>query len=344
MNAPMLSVMLIQQLSAAALAFSVLVYVLLDGTDLGVGMLYALNRGEEDRHIMTLSLLPVWDGNETWLVLGGGGLLALFPAAYSILFSALYIPAFMMLLALVARGMAIEYRDRARPGRRRIFDALLMGGSALAAASQGLIMGVFIQGIPHDGVRYTGDGWEWLGIFPAFCALALMAGYALLGAGWLVWRTEGGLQARARRHGRVLGALALVLILLLLVHTWGLHGAYRRHLSDLRFSLPLAALLLLLAGGFWWAPAGRFPMLPLCMTLGGVAVAFAALLLAVYPAIIPPGLSLHAAAAPALSQGFLLIGFAVLIPVTLAYNTYGFWVFRGKIHARVAADKTARNR
>ncbi|WP_413728930.1 cytochrome d ubiquinol oxidase subunit II [Sodalis sp. RH22] len=324
----------LQLLSAAALAFSVLIYVLLDGTDLGVGMLYAFNRAEADRQVMTLSLLPVWDGNETWLVLGGGGLLALFPAAYAILLSALYLPVFLMLLALIARGMAIEYRDRADPQKRWRFDLMLMGGSALAAAGQGVIMGTFIQGIPHDGAHYTGGGWEWLGVFPLFCGLALMAGYALLGACWLIWRTEGMLQARARALARRLGPLALALVALLTLWTCGLHEEYRRHLSDLRFTLPAALLLLAVAGGFRRALSARVALLPLCLALGGVVLTFALLLLAVYPAMIPPRLSISAASSPPLSQGFVLIGFAVLIPITLAYNTFGFWVFRGKIHAQ----------
>lgn len=327
------SAAVLQQLSAAALAFSVLIYVLLDGTDLGVGMLYAFNRAEDDRHVMTLSLLPVWDGNETWLVLGGGGLLALFPAAYAILLSALYLPVFLMLLALIARGMAIEYRDRAEPRKRWVFDLMLMGGSALAAAGQGVIMGTFIQGIPHDGARYTGDGWEWLGVFPLFCGLALIAGYALLGTCWLVWRTEGLLQTRSRAHARRLGPLALALVALLTLWTCGLHEEYRRHLSDLRLSLPAGLLLLAIAGGFWRASV-RFALLPLCLALAGVVLVFALLLLAVYPAVIPPRLSISAASSPPLSQGFMLMGFAVLIPVTLAYNTFGFWVFRGKIRGQ----------
>ena len=321
----------IRTLAAAALAFSVLMYVLLDGTDLGTGMLYAVHRREEDRHIMTLSLLPVWDGNETWLVLGGGGLLAMFPAAYGIFFSALYLPAFTMLLALVLRGMAIEYRDHARPERRPAFDAMLMAGSAVAAASQGIMMGTFIQGIPNDGIRYTGNGWEWCGVFPVFCGLALMAGYALLGSCWLIWRTEGALQARARRHGRILGIITLPLLVILVFRTAGLHALYAEHLGNPRVDLLLAGLLAVFGAGYRRALRSRVDMLPLCMALGAVLTAFATLLLAVYPTVIPPGLTLGQAAAPPLSQAFILAGSVILIPVTLAYNSYGFWVFRGKV-------------
>ncbi len=330
----------IQLLSAAALAFSVLVYVLLDGTDLGTGMLYVGNRGEEERHIITLSLLPVWDGNETWLVLGGGGMLALFPAAYSIFFSALYVPAFVMLLALVLRGMAIEYRDHARPGRRQLLDGMLIGGSALAACAQGIMMGAFIQGIPNDGARYTGNGWEWLAPFPVFCGLALMAGYSLLGTCWLIWRTEAGLQDRARRHGPVLGVVALASVMILVLWTAALHPPYHAHLRQVQFALPLMIALLLCGVGFRRWLHHHQSILPLCMALGGVVAAFALLLLAIYPAVIPPALLIPQASAPPLSQGFMLTGFAILVPVTLAYNTYGFWVFRGKI--RFARSASAR--
>nr|WP_255556859.1 cytochrome d ubiquinol oxidase subunit II [Sodalis sp. dw_96] len=318
-------------MAAAALAFSMLIYALLDGTDLGTGMLYAFHRREEDRHVMTLTLLPVWDGNETWLVLAGGGMLALFPAAYSIFFSALYVPAFAMLLALVLRGMSIEYRDHARLERRRLLDTMLMGGSAVAACAQGVMMGALIQGIPNDGTHYTGNSWEWFSVFPFFCGLALMSGYTLLGTCWLIWRTEQSLQARARRRGLMLGAVTLVSVIVLVLWTGALHPVYRAHLQQLRFTLPLGAVLLICAIGFCRLLHSRVSMLPLCMALGGVMASFGLLLLALYPAVIPPGLLIPQASAPARSQGFMLTGFALLIPVTLAYNTYGFWVFRGKV-------------
>lgn len=308
-----------------------LIYILLDGTDLGTGMLYAFHRREADRHVMTLTLLPVWDGNETWLVLGAGGMLALFPAAYSIFFSALYVPAFAMLLALVLRGMAIEYRDHARLARRRLLDRMLMGGSALAACAQGIMMGAYIQGIPNDGTRYTGNGWEWFAAFPFFCGLALMVGYMLLGTCWLIWRTELSLQARARRHGPVLATIALIMVCILVLWTGSLYPIYRAHLQLLRLTLPLGVALLLCAIGFRLWLYSRIDVLPLCTALAGVATCFALLLLVLYPAIIPPGLFIERAASPARSQGFMLTGFALLIPVTLAYNTYGFWVFRGKV-------------
>jgi len=195
----------LQTLSAAALVLSVWIYVLLDGTDLGTGMLCGLQRDAASRKTINLSLLPVWDGNETWLVLAAGGLFGLFPLAYAIILSALYVPVFVMLLALVVRGMAIEYRHHAP----RLFDAMLVGGSLLASLAQGTIVGCLIEGIPNDGQQFNGTGGEWFSPFPLYCALALVVGYCLMGAGWLNWRCTGALQQWGRRAIVPLGVGAL---------------------------------------------------------------------------------------------------------------------------------------
>ncbi|TLX56633.1 cytochrome d ubiquinol oxidase subunit II [Stutzerimonas nosocomialis] len=326
---------LLPLLAAGALAFSVLTYVVLDGTDLGVGILFMANPGEEARHVMAFSILPIWDGNETWLVLGGGGLIAMFPAVYSIFFTATYIPLFVMLLALILRGVALEYRDGARNARRRrAYDLAFILGSTLATFAQGVLAGALLQGIPHDGSQYSGDGWDWLSGFSLFCGLALVAGYALLGACWLVWRTDGELQAKARRQARVLGLLTL----LVAGAAIGWSGLVQPSLRDRWDDLPLLAtwlgLLAALALGFWTVLGSRHDFLPLFMVLGAVVVLFAGLLASLHPTLIPPSLTLEQGASPRSSLGFMLIGFAGLIPFTLAYSTYGFWVFRGKVRPR----------
>ncbi|VVO20470.1 cytochrome d ubiquinol oxidase subunit II [Pseudomonas fluorescens] len=321
-------------LSAAALGFSVLSYVLLDGTDLGVGVLLGLTRCSKQRRTMAVSILPIWDANETWLVLGGGGLLALFPLAYAILLPALYLPFILMFLALILRAVALEFRDYAPSDRiKRGVDSLLLGGSLLAGGSQGLVLGTLVQGIPNHGGQYSGDGWEWLGMFPLYCGAVLVLGYTWLGACWLYWRTEEELQRRSGRQARVLAIVTLMLLAVLVAWTTTLDTQYAHRLSDHLIWLPAAALLTALLISFILGFRSRRQYLPLFAALGVFVLAFALMIAALYPLIIPPHLTLQAAASSPTSQIFMLVGFAVLIPVTLIYNTYGFKVFSGKVRA-----------
>ena len=326
-------------LSAAALGFSVLNYVLLDGTDLGVGVLMGLTRCSQHRRTMAVTILPIWDANETWLVLGGGGLLALFPLAYAILLPALYLPFILMFLALILRAMALEFRDYSpNAAIKRAVDGLLLGGSVLTGACQGIVLGTLVQGIPNDGRQYSGDGWEWLGMFPLYCGAVLVVGYTWLGACWLYWRTEEELQRRAARQARALAIMTLVLLAVLVTWTVTLDTRYAQRLADPFVWLPASILLFALLVGFIRGFRSRREYLPLFAALGVFILAFALMIAALYPLIVPPQLTLHAAASSPTSQMFMLIGFAVLIPVTLIYNTYGFSVFSGKVRA-LAGDK-----
>ncbi|TWI49246.1 cytochrome bd-I ubiquinol oxidase subunit 2 apoprotein [Pseudomonas duriflava] len=326
---------LIPLLSAGALAFSILTYVILDGTDLGVGILFAVNRKARHRHVMAFSILPIWDGNETWLVLGGGGLLAMFPAAYSIFLSAMYAPIILMLLALIFRGVSLEFRDRAKTERRqRLHDVAFMSGSIVASFCQGVVLGGLIQGIPHAEGQYSGNGWDWLSGFSVFCGLVLVVGYALLGACWLYWRTEDALQARSCRQARLLAVLTVVLLAGVVAWTFRLNTVYEERWLNPLIGIPFVALLIVLMAVFWRAFAWKYHFLPLFAVLGWFATAYAAMVVALYPLIIPPALTLAEAASAPLSQMLILAGFAVLIPATLAYSTFGFWVFRGKIRAK----------
>jgi len=322
---------LLPDLAAAAIAFTIITYVVLDGTDLGVGILFATRRDANEKAIMVSSILPIWDGNETWLVLGGGGLLALFPVAYSLIFSALYMPVIVMLLALIFRAVALEFRADASSRMRRWLDVTLVAGSLIAAFCQGAIMGCVVQGIEQQDGQFAGNGWEWLSAFSLTCGAVLVIGYALLGSCWLVWRTEGHLQATARRQARILGWLTLLGMAAIVVWTSQLLPVYRDNLAESSLSVPLLLVQGLLLVGFRWAFSSRFEFLPLFAVLGWFGVAFIAAIIALYPLIVPSALSIEQASAPASSQSFMLVGFAVLVPVTLAYNTWGFWVFRGKV-------------
>ncbi|CAG8865723.1 Cytochrome bd-I ubiquinol oxidase subunit 2 [Pseudomonas fluorescens] len=316
-------------LSAGALAFSVLTYVLLDGTDLGVGMLMGANRRAQDREVMVLSILPIWDANETWLVLGGGGLLALFPLAYATLLPALYVPFLLMFMALILRAVALEFREYL--SRKDLADAVLLAGSLLATCCQGLALGTLVQGVPHAEGQYSGSGREWLGPFPLFCALALVAGYLWLGACWLYWRTEGDLQRRSGRQAKALAVVAMTLLAGVLGWSLTLDERYVQHLSHLWIAGPAGLAVVVLLAGFWLGFRSSRHYLPLFSALGVVVVAFAVMLVQIFPLIVPPSLTVTQAASSSSTQVFMLVGFAVIVPVTLAYNTLGFRVFAGKI-------------
>jgi cytochrome d ubiquinol oxidase subunit II len=195
------------------IAIAVLAYVLLDGFDLGVGILFLWEHGDSDRDVMVNSIAPVWDGNETWLVLGGGGLLAVFPLAYATILPALYPSMIGMLLALVFRGVAFEFRFRTvTTSGREWWDRAFCVGSAVAALCQGLSLGGLLQGIHVENRAYAGGWLDWLDPFTVLCGVSLVVGYALLGACWLIWRTEGPLRDRCYRHARVLGLITVALI------------------------------------------------------------------------------------------------------------------------------------
>src|SRR4029078_10108411 len=183
---------------AALIAFAVLAYVVMDGFDLGIGILFPLYKSESDRDRMMNSVAPVWDGNETWLVLGGGGLFAVFPLAYAVIMPALYAPIIIMLLALVFRGVAFEFRWRTRRGKF-LWDWAFAAGSIAATLMQGIALGTIVQGIPVADRAYAGGWWNWLTPFSMFTGLALVVGYALLGAAWLILKTDGALQDKSDR-------------------------------------------------------------------------------------------------------------------------------------------------
>ncbi|MEZ1840628.1 cytochrome d ubiquinol oxidase subunit II [Pseudomonas putida] len=327
-----LGVDLLTLLSAAALAFSVLVYVLLDGTDLGVGMLMAAHRRAEEREVLVLTILPIWDANETWLVLGGGGLLALFPTAYAVLLPALYVPLLLMFMGLILRAAGLEFREHLT--HKRWSDAATLGGSLLATLCQGLVLGTLIQGVPHYQGQYSGDGKEWLAPFPLFCALALVVGYLWLGACWLYWRTDGTLQVRAKHQARLLCGVAVLMLVAVLLLTMALDALYWQRLSQGWVVLTAGAALAVLLAGFSLAWGRTRDWLPLSFALGVICFAFTLMLIALFPLAVPPALTLVEASASRATQLFMLIGFAAVVPLTLAYNTWGFRVFAGKVRTR----------
>jgi cytochrome d ubiquinol oxidase subunit II len=317
---------------AGLIAFAVLAYVVLDGFDLGVGILFAFFRREPDRDQMMNSVAPVWDGNETWLVLGGGGLFAVFPLAYSVVLPALYAPLTAMLLGLVFRGVAFEFRWRTRRGKF-LWDWAFIGGSFIAAFAQGIALGALVQGIPVTGRAYAGGWWDWLTPFSLFTGVALITGYALLGATWLILKTEGELQDRAYRIAWPLAAGTLALIGAVSLWTPLLAPIYMERwfsFPQMLYTLPVPLMVAAVALVLFRGLSRRRELSPFLAALGVFVLSFIGLGVSFHPYIVPPSITIRDAAAPPESLAFLLAGASVLLPIILAYTGYAYWVFRGK--------------
>jgi cytochrome bd ubiquinol oxidase subunit II len=317
---------------AGLIAFAVLAYVLFDGFDLGVGILFPWLESEEDRDQAMNSVAPVWDGNETWLVLGGGGLLAAFPVAYSIALTALYAPLTAMLLALVFRGVAFEFRWRA--SHKRAWDWAFAGGSTLAAFAQGIALGALVQGIAVSGRSYAGGWWDWLTPFSIVTGVALVIGYALLGSTWLIMKTRFGLQQRAYRAAWITGLGTLALIGVVSLWTPLMNPQYMARWFSwpaIVYTAPVPLLVALAAFVLLDGLRRQREAAPFLASLALFVLCFIGLGISFYPYIVPPSLTIWAAAAPDSSLAFLLVGAGILIPLILAYTAWSYWVFRGKV-------------
>lgn len=314
---------------------ALLLYVVLDGFDLGVGILSLAACDEDRRGLMMASLSSVWDANETWLVLLAGILFGAFPAVYAALMQGLYIPVTLMLFALIVRGVAIEFRHVS--GARKWLWALPFGlGSLLVAISQGMILGALIQGWPTLAGNYVERSWHWFTPFTALTALGVVLGYALMGAGWLIIKSTGEMQNRAFQRGLwlLLGTAAVGVLVLALTPLHNAHIADRWSGSS---ALPyvfagIAAILTLLLT--FWAYLKRHEYWPFFGTMLLVIVSFIGLVASLYPYAIVPGLTWNEAAASSATQMFMLVGILPLIPIMLFYNGYQYMVFRGKVNGK----------
>ena len=317
---------------AAIIGIAVAMYGILDGFDLGIAMLFPFAKSAADRDRMMSSIAPFWDGNETWLVLGGGGLLVAFPRAYAIIMPALYLPIIVMLLALVFRGVAVEFRGISRS--KTLWDVAFAGGSLLAALCQGAVLAGLIQGIKVENGAFAGGAFDWATPFAALCALGVAAGYALLGALWLVIKTDGELAQRARGHAKIL--LLAVLVFMAIVSLWT-PLAFPR-IAERWFSTPnifyLWPVPIATAGfaAFAWRSLERGREVPPFLAAVGLyLLGYLGLAISTYPYLVPPSLTVHAAAATPSSQAFMLIGTIVLLPMIIGYFALVHWLFRGKV-------------
>jgi len=318
---------------AGVIAFAILTYVVLDGFDLGVGILFPLIKGEKNKDLAMNTVAPVWDGNETWLVLGGGGLYAVFPLAYAVVLPALYAPITAMLIGLIFRGVAFEFRWRTVKGKF-LWDWAFAGGSLMAAFAQGIALGAMVQGIEVTDRAYSGGNWDWLTPFSLLTGVAVIVGYALLGSTWLVMKTEGYVRDLCYRLSRGFAVGTLVLIGLVSLITPFLNPEYLNRW----FSWPTAAFTAIVPGLVMYTSWRLYhglkkqnDVVPFFASLALFALSFIGIGISFYPYMVPPSLTIWDTAAPDSSLAFIGWGALFLLPLILAYTAYSYWVFRGKV-------------
>ena len=318
---------------AFIIAFAVFAYVVMDGFDLGIGILFPAFPVGQGRNRAMNSIAPVWDGNETWLVLGGGGLFAAFPLAYAVILPATYPLIIAMLLGLVFRGVAFEYRWR-DPGHRALWDFAFTAGSLIAALAQGMILGALLQGIEVEGRAYAGGNWDWLTPYTLLTGLGTVAGYALLGATWLVWKLDGEAQDRARRLGKWATIATVLLMGAVSLANIQLDPAYAaRWLSapEIYFIWPVPLATGTVTIMLWRALSAERHSKPFWLSLALFLFGMAGVGVTIWPFVVPEALTIWDAAAPERSQIFMLIGVAITMPLIIGYTAWAYWVFRGKV-------------
>lgn len=319
---------------AVVIIFGIMMYVIMDGFDLGIGILFPFIKGERDRDVMMNTVAPVWDGNETWLVLGGAGLFGAFPLAYSVVLSALYLPLILMLIGLIFRGVAFEFRFKAKADKRHLWDKAFIGGSLAATFFQGVALGAFIDGFEVVNRQYVGGSLAWFTPFTVFCGLALIAAYALLGCTWLIMKTEGKLQKQMHDLARPLAFVVLAVIGIVSLWTPLAHADIAARwftLPNLFWFLPVPILVLVTMYGLFRAVARNANYMPFILTLVLIFLGYSGLGISLWPNIVPPSISIWDASSPPQSQGFMLVGTLFIIPLILVYTFWSYYVFRGKV-------------
>jgi cytochrome d ubiquinol oxidase subunit II len=318
---------------AGIIAFAVFAYVVMDGFDLGIGILFPGFAVGDERDQAMNAIAPVWDGNETWLVMGGGGLMAAFPLAYAIILPATYPLIIAMLLGLVFRGVAFEYRWR-DPRHRALWDTAFALGSVTAALAQGITLGAILQGVHVANNAYAGGWLDWLSPFSLLTGVAVAIGYALLGAAWLIWKTEGAGQQHARRLAFWLGIATLLALAAVSAATPFLAYDYWRRwfaMPGVLLTAQVPLLVTISAAIFFWSLARKAERLPFLLALGLFLLGFIGLAISIYPYVVPRAVTIWDAAAPPSSQLFMLAGAVFIIPLILIYTGWAYWVFRGKV-------------
>ncbi|AUX70422.1 cytochrome d ubiquinol oxidase subunit II [Porphyrobacter sp. HT-58-2] len=318
---------------AFIIAFAVFAYVVMDGFDLGIGILFPAFAVGRERDRAMNSIAPVWDGNETWLVLGGGGLFAAFPLAYAVILPATYPLIIAMLLGLVFRGVAFEYRWR-DPSHQRFWDMAFTGGSFVAALAQGMTLGALLQGIEVVDRAYAGSWWDWLTPYTLLTGLGTVAGYALLGAAWLIWKLDGDEQAHARTLAIRWGAATIVLMGAVSLYNIALKPEYAaRWLTapEIYWVAPVPIITAIVALSMLRAILKDRNSKPFWLGIALFFLGMSGLGVTIWPYVVPPGVTIWDAAAPERSQIFMLVGVALTMPLIIGYTIWAYWVFRGKV-------------
>lgn len=323
------------------IGFGILMYVISDGFDLGVGVLFWFTPDETLRDQMMQSIAPVWDGNETWLILGGAGLLAAFPLIYAVFLPALYLGVFLMLAGLILRGVAFEFRFNAGPKGRRFWGQAFAFGSTLAAFAQGVVVGAYIQGMVVVDGQFAGNAFDWLSVFTVITGLALVVGYTLLGGGWLIFKTRGALYARIKQQIWWVWLAMLGLMLLSIVFSLQVQPliGQRWRENPIWVLVGLVLLSVLLLRLYQVIHAGRHgrgqhaDITIFALSLLVFLVAFVSLIASLWPYAIVPTHTFADAASSEDSQMFILIGASFVLPLVLIYSAWTYWMFRGKINA-----------
>ena len=318
----------------AIIVFATLMYIVMDGFDLGIGILMPFVKNDKQKDVMVNTVAPVWDGNETWIVLGGAALYGAFPLAYAVIIEALTIPLTLMLVALIFRGVAFEFRFKALQSHQQFWDRSFMVGSIFTTFFQGIVVGSVIQGFEVENRLFVGGQLDWIAPFPIFCGFALIATYALLGSTWLIMKTEGELQQTMFRFTNK--TLAAMIASLVIVSAWTpltFPSIADRWFSapNLYYLIPVPVITALVCLKIIASVRQHKERSPFIMALIIVILGFAGLGISIWPNIIPPNISIWDAAAPEISQRFMLFGAVIILPVILAYTFWSYYVFAGKV-------------
>ncbi|MBB4040684.1 cytochrome d ubiquinol oxidase subunit II [Microvirga flocculans] len=323
---------------AALLAVAVAMYVIVDGFDLGVGILFRAAGSENWRDRMMFSVAPIWDGNETWLILGGGGLFAVFHVAYAVLMPALYVPIILMLIALIFRGVAFEFRFKAERSKF-LWDYAFFFGSLLATFFQGIVLGAFVQGFSNDGRQFTGGTFDFLTPFSVVTGLSLICGYGLLGATWCVMKTTGELEIWARRMAVrfLLATIVAMAVVSLWVPFLGRQIETRWFTwPNVAFLAPIPLITAYMAYRLFRDLEEGRHVRPFFLAIAMFLLGYLGLGVSLFPYNVPPNLTIWDTANTVNSQLFALVGFAIVLPITFAYTAYAYYVFRGKVAEEIS--------
>ncbi|EJF90475.1 cytochrome d ubiquinol oxidase subunit II [Bartonella tamiae] len=316
------------------IGFGLMMYVIMDGFDLGIGLVLPFVKNREERDLMVNTVAPIWDGNETWLVLGGAALMGAFPMAYAVILSALYIPIMIMLAGLIWRGVAFEFRFKADDAHKSFWDKAFIWGSYVATFAQGVTLGAFINGFSVTDGHYSGKIGDWLTPFSLFTGFGLLIAYALLGTTWLIMKTEGDLQSRMRSIGKPIVIILLIVIALVSLWTPLIHPDIAQRwfsMPNLILFAPVPIFVILTAWLLVLLLSKESQASPFILSLFLLFLGYSGLAISIFPNIIPPDISIWQASSPPQSQGFALIGALIIIPFILVYTSWSYWVFRGKV-------------